>query len=356
VWQWWNYCHDHVPSGKTLLNINLDETSVCLFQGQGKGNIFATKKQQGGEPVQRVPRSKKRCCVTHVGIICDRPELQPLMPQVIVGNEATFKAGEMAALTRRCPPNVRLVRQKSAWNNVALCVKIVRWLRDALAPHLARFQPVLMFDAARLHTARRVLRACSLAGLWVVVVPARTTWLLQPLDTHTFLQYKLQLQRRYQNARARSGAGDLPVRDFLSCVYDTIRIVMQGHRWDRAFEENGFGRLQTRLSAYVQRQLDLADGAVVPTGRPTAAQLRGCFPRRAVVPMAVLLRPVDGSCAGSAVSSAPPLPARGAIGGGLVAAGARGPRTRAEHARAAVAAAAAATLGRVSPDGAAPDV
>ena len=36
-WQWWNYYESQIPTAKTPLRINMDETAVCLFQGAGAG-------------------------------------------------------------------------------------------------------------------------------------------------------------------------------------------------------------------------------------------------------------------------------------------------------------------------------
>ena len=124
MWQWWNYCSSHVSVGKTSLTINLDETSICLYQGGGKGNIFVSKKRMAAgetEPIQRTPRGKTRSCMTHVAFICDNPDVQRVLPQVILGNEATFPASAFPLLYRSSPGNVKLIRQKSAWNNELLC-------------------------------------------------------------------------------------------------------------------------------------------------------------------------------------------------------------------------------------------
>ena len=84
-----------IPGNKQLLRINLDETSVCLFQGSGKGNVFVGKKRR---LVQFVQTRKRRCYFTHVAVICDNSELQPLLPQVLIGNERTFLAASMNGL------------------------------------------------------------------------------------------------------------------------------------------------------------------------------------------------------------------------------------------------------------------
>ena len=179
-----------------MLRINLDETSVCLFQGTGKGTVFFSRKRgpPGTEPVQLASTKKRRACLTHVAVVCDNPTLQPLLPQYVIGNLQTFLLREWRALLASCPDNVVLVRQKSAWVNIEVFVEIVNRLGVVLRPYLGSVQPVLLMDTCPVHLASRVVKACFASQLWPVFVPARLTWLLQPCDTHVFLQYKAKLK------------------------------------------------------------------------------------------------------------------------------------------------------------------
>ena len=214
AWQWFNACSCRVADGKGVLRLNLDETSLCLFQGEMKGHILDGRKRGRCEPTQKVSQGKRRCCLTHVGLVCDRSDIQPLLPQVLVGTEATFKASEMSRLVAASPPNVHLVRQRSAWNNAALMKRIIKLLAKALQPFLGSLQPILLLDAVRVHLVASVLGACVAAGIWPIVVPARMTWLLQPLDTHCFWSYKLALKKAYQDRRALVVDGRLSVMFF----------------------------------------------------------------------------------------------------------------------------------------------
>ena len=303
LWQWWNCAASHVPPGFVLLRINLDETSICLFQGSGKGAVAFRKGKQcpSEEPVQGVARSTKRSCLTHIGLVCDRPDLQPRPPQVIIGNEHQFQAREMQALMAACPPNVHLIRQKSAWNNADVCKRVIQLLGVALRayfdPSLSkRLQPVLLLDACRVHLSRGVVSACLSQGIWPIIVPAKLTWLLQPLDTHAFLRYKAYLRTAYQLARIATPDGELSMAQFLQVIYDTIRKVLQGHRWARAFDENGLGQvggesLQALVSGYIRRHLQLSGPPASPAAAPTEDILKLCYPRNAKVPSRLLLRP-----------------------------------------------------------------
>ena len=278
-----------VPVGKTPLRINMDETSVCLFQGLGKGIVFIDKKRS--PPVQLVATSKRRCCLTHVAFICDRPDIQQVLPQVLIGNETTLPARRLAALRAASPRNVWILRQKSAWSNQFTCAWIMELLAAALAPFTATVQPILLFDAVRIHITRLVLAACVRSGIWPILVPARVTWLLQPLDVAVFFGYKLRLRKAYRRARAASPTGDIDISEFLPCVYDAIEHAMEHRPWADAFDRTGFNRRQSSVSDTVRRYLALEGPANAGASWPTLDQLRSCFPRRAVVPQALLYRP-----------------------------------------------------------------
>ena len=299
----------------------MDETSVCLFHGSGKGTVMTRKRKtrdqalDGGavpqEPVQKVSRSMRRTCMTHVGFVCDRPEIQPKLPQVVIGNEHTFPAATFAGLQGRAPANVHLVRQRSAWNNSDLLVQILGALSAVLAPYLHELQPIFLMDACRVHITQPVLRACWRGKLWPVIVPAKLTWLLQPCDTHAFMQYKATLKAEYQKARARTADGQLGIDQFLDALYSTIRSTLQGRRWALAFEVDGFGDGQAMLSSYARRQLEYDRPPVVPNALPTAELVQLCFPKTKAASKAAgsITRPMANLCSHGPMPQPLALPA-----------------------------------------------
>ena len=87
-----------------------------------------------------------------MGLICDRADLQPLLPQLFIDNFGTILERDMASLRRMCPGSLALVRQKSAWSNDRLCMAILRRLVLALRAHLPASHSVLFLDAVGFHT------------------------------------------------------------------------------------------------------------------------------------------------------------------------------------------------------------
>lgn len=72
-----------------LLFLNLDETSVSYTFHQAKGLYHRRLKRQGRAHTQ-IRKSDLRGAVTHVAAICERSEVQPRLPQVIIGNKHRF--------------------------------------------------------------------------------------------------------------------------------------------------------------------------------------------------------------------------------------------------------------------------
>ena len=250
------------------------------------------------ELVQNASESRRRTCLTHIGLICNRRDLQGLLPQVIIGNERTFPAADWAALNAARPNNVVLVRQKSAWNNSELMVRVVKLIGSVLSPYLHEMQPVLLMDACKVHITRAVLEACVASGIWPVIVPAKMTWLLQPCDTHAFSKLKLHLRAvSYPRARANAVAADgaLSVFEFLAALYDTIRVVLTGTPWEGAFAQDGYGRDQAWLSRSVLRHLEYDQRPAVPREQPSLEQLQLCFPKGWAVPQATLRKVLQAS-------------------------------------------------------------
>ena len=171
---------------------------------------------------------------THVALICNDRAIQPLVPQVIFVAASTLKRADWEALQAELPDNVYVKRLPKGWNCSAQHQIIVRILGLILPPFLNEFQPILAFDAAPLHLAAEVLSEIINASMWYVVLPAKTTSLLQPLDTHVFFRYKLFLKARFAELMEDGAAGKRTMQ-MIRIVVEAIRRVLQARSWQTAF-------------------------------------------------------------------------------------------------------------------------
>lgn len=279
VWQWWNWLFENIPSGKHALRLNLDETSICLSPSPPPG-IIAIPRRKARTITLDAPKRLRRLHMSFVAVIADDPHVQKLLPQFLIANEHTIKKSEFSDLRARMHGNVKLLRRKSAWTDAVVMVEILSELKVALTPFTESLQPLLLLDAAPQHVSRRVLVNAGRMGLWPCVVPPHTTFGLQPLDTHAFANFKLNLAKRYARERENRGGGSLDLRAFLAVVNDAIHSEITSPAWSQAFASNGFEKDQYGMSERVRDIFGIK--AISPVrSRPSLDQLAHCFPKRA---------------------------------------------------------------------------
>ena len=263
------------------------------FVGHQRGNVFYAKKrrgERGQEPVQRIARGKTRAALTHVAIVCDDPTIQPKLPQILLTNGHVVRKRDVQTIVDNLPPNIALWREKSSWTNTDIMCRILGQLALALAPH-GHLQPILSLDCARQHLNPRIAAAAARYGIWIYMIPAGLTWLLQPCDTHVFSRYKRYLGARLQVAKSCHPQKDITTLAWIQCISTTIRKVMQGVSWKRAFAANGMTQHQSEVSTYIKAALKIEEVPDVPITRPTDEQLAVIFPQNANVKTRVFFRP-----------------------------------------------------------------
>ena len=283
----------------------MDETAVCLFQGAQKGNVFISRRSR---VTQNISTSARRKYLTHVAFVCDDLAIQKGLPHVLIANRHTISESDFVEMRKSCPSNIRFLRRKSSWVNAEVCVVIMRFLAEALAPFMDAIQPILLLDGYGPHYNEIVVNECQRHRIWPIIVPAKLTWLLQILDTHVFFAYKNHMQRAYQLARIGTHDGVVGIAELLGCVYVAIQNVIEGSSWASAFDHNGFGCLQIHVSARVLSWLQFNTPPCVSSQRPTDDQLHACFPWRVKTVMRYIMRPLDSRVGHVLAAVAPTMP------------------------------------------------
>ena len=242
--------------------------------------------------LQNVPLSKRRCGFTHVAMICDDTSLQPRLPQILIGNEAIFPVAKLESVRPSLPPNIRLWRRKTGWVTAEVMRDIVRELSAALGELTATRTVVLLLDTAPVHLGERFINMAARHKIAVQIIPAKMTWLLQPLDTHAFARFKMHLMHQYRTQLLRSARGECELTAVLESVILAIRHVLQGVAWAYAFDGNGFGTNgQAHLRTRILKEMEWERLPELPARLPEYADLTSVFPRRRKIPLAAMLRP-----------------------------------------------------------------
>ena len=198
TWQWANHLQATVPPGRRLLFMNLDETYVQYYQGLFRGNLAVTKKQWlvTQRPLsQPASRNQLRMGLTHVGLICDEPLVQPLLPQVLIASDSVLTMTVWRAIMPLLPNWMYLIRMPSKWitqDCLVWIINLIGWSLRAVA-HL--YDIVLSMDVLGLHYVAKVIAAARANRIRLHFIPGKLTWLLQPLDTHGFSLYKRYLNK-----------------------------------------------------------------------------------------------------------------------------------------------------------------
>jgi len=124
-----------------------------------------------------------------------------------------------------------------------------------------------------------------------LVIPARLTWLLQPLDTHGFAKYKRDLRISFHETVAGDGEANLTHR-MVRLVVQTIRAVLNGNRWAAAFVSNGLDGSQAKVSKYIKDMLEYDVLPQYARARPNVVAPRLCWPRNRLVNHAIVCKPL----------------------------------------------------------------
>ena len=114
---------------------------------------------------------------------------------------------------------------------------LVRLLKQVLRPFRSTCDFVLSADTYRAHMTRPFLMALGRARIKYMLIPAKLTWCLQPLDTHVFAQYKAALWKAHQSRTCRSEAGRPSWEMVVGSLVEVIETVLRGKSWTQAFRD-----------------------------------------------------------------------------------------------------------------------
>ena len=292
-WHWRDFlAHRAEQAGKEALFVNLDETSVSRASPDAKGLIVSKRWWPGNSrPCQKICRKDRRSMVTHVGMCTHRTDVQPLLPQVFIGNYYCFPLALMTAIAGMLTGRVQFWRRTSSWNTAALMLEILAELSAAPAGR-PEFQIILVLDSASIHLTLAVIRKATELGIWLLVVPPRTTYALQPLDTHVFAAYKAFLRRAYRDAKDEHG--QVSNIAWVRTLVAVATVFLNGSSWENAFRQVGL--LGDRRTARLDRELrELPSRLLAPsTTIPSVPMLRMLWPSNRILPYVQLLNAALG--------------------------------------------------------------
>ena len=295
AWQWCNFLHASARPGTTVVNINLDETCIRLSPTPRRGAVAVPRGKSLARVLQTATQKAnlavRRSAFTLVALVCDCQRVQEALPQVLLGCEQIFPARLFAAWSQSPrQDNMYFLRQKTGWVDEQTLCQIVRLLGAALRRWEHEYSFVVSLDAYPAHLTAPVARAFAQQRLMLLVLPAGTTCVLQPLDTHVFVHLKRFLGQRLERCRLASASGVATTADVVQAVVDGVRHVLQEKSWAHAFTDNGLTAGQRGLRRGLLARLELGEAPSVGAALPGLRQLQHSFGDRRSIPLGWLFR------------------------------------------------------------------
>ena len=112
---------------------------------------------------------------------------------------------------------------------------IVKKLGKVLKAHAPNRQAILLMDAHSCHFCEQVLAVAADQNIWICIIPASTTGMLQPLDTHVFARFKMFLRTRLHQVMLTGPNRDLKIEEVLDTLMQSMKGVLQRNKWSPVF-------------------------------------------------------------------------------------------------------------------------
>ena len=262
--RWVRFVMDQILDGRPHVVINFDETSLASVRHSGVGMASGSPSRRKclERPRERVPRHHGK--VTLMSAMCDSPGLQPLLPQVV-----------LAKYTQNAVPPRRLRDQYAQsgfpfefWvgTSGATTPAIVRsWatrLRSVVHGYNDDAWICLVMDCSTSHLALGTIRHLRRLGILVILVPAKLTWLLQPLDVAAFGEMKKTMRTMEARHRLRTANGAVGQYEWMTLAVEAVRASVVNRCWSAEFGKLGYGFTLDVVSRTIRQYVDVE--AVVP--------------------------------------------------------------------------------------------
>ena len=203
---------------------------------------------------------QQRSAASYVALVRDTPDVHILLPQVILVTKRFLTNAQMRYIGDALPPNAFIWRRDSGWSTAETTATILTIMRERIRRFSSTLAPILLLDTAPSHTNSIAYNACNRNDIRFLFVPAKMTWLLQPLDVAGFAIFKLRLRQFYIREQIRARHGQVATVNWMRLLGTAIRTVTQGTKWSRTFDGCGITPLQTGLRHRMLKDIGCEEG------------------------------------------------------------------------------------------------
>lgn len=238
--RWLRHVLSERAGGKPVVVVNMDETFLSNIKPWKKGIVC--RRASGAEGhAGNIRKDAPLSRTTLIASVCSHAALQRVLPQIRLprgkpGKFPSAPTGRAYALAGA--PQVAL-HGSSGWNTAMTMKCYVRLLSASLKRGAPGHVVVLVMDCCPSHLSADVLAAARRAGVHVVIIPARLTWLMQPLDTHVFALLKRIIRTAEYDWKAGRDERRMGEADRIELHGAAIRQVLVEGDWSRTMARAG---------------------------------------------------------------------------------------------------------------------
>ena len=164
---------------KKILYLNLDETSIGFAPQRPSGLVVAKEARkrnflEDAEAAVAISKQDLRGSFSLLCVIASDDWAQSQLPHLLVGNKSKLTRRFMSEIAEMPPSKLQVIRQDSAWLNLANMEQVLRLLKAALSPFMEEWQPLLLLDVAPAHLGQGFMALAAtlgFCGITEVVIP-----------------------------------------------------------------------------------------------------------------------------------------------------------------------------------------
>lgn len=242
--RWLRYLLDVTLRDKKYVILNVDETAVHAISQHKSGYVArGFRRQRNSHQHQRCHVDRSNTKTTLMGLICDQPHLQPYLPQVFMP-KYTQNARPPHGLTTLCAQQGFPLQFWHGTRGSTSPASFKRWateIRKTVHSFDDDLWILLVFDCHSSHLDITTVRHLHRLGFVTIVIPAKLTWLLQPLDVYVYAELKKNIRAVLAQQEADDPTRARYTGDWILPTSSAVRRVLCRTDWSNVFNRVGAG-------------------------------------------------------------------------------------------------------------------
>ena len=276
--RWSQWLLQRVLKDRPHVIVNMDETGVSNVTSSKHGVIISRGRRNVPVESQGAKRARSSK-ITLLAVTCSSPELQPHLPQVLLPRYK--KGGDAPATLKEAWANVGAPLQ--AWhatpgyNETPIMMKWMTELRRSIHTVSRETWILLVLDCSVVHICQRVLKHAARLGILILLVPARLTWMMQPLDTHIFVNLKRNLRNSIARSEMAAATGEILMPLRIALIGEAVQQCLVHSDWTHVLPRVGLHASLDGLRPLLRNRVDGVDLSPRP---PTDEEMNTLTGRR----------------------------------------------------------------------------